>query len=292
MSVHVAVDVLLGLILVGLAAQVAIGRHLFRSIVFFVAFGLAMAVIWARLGAPDLALADAAIGAGLTGALMMVAFRRLVAIDPAQARAQANRSSVIAAVIGVMAAGMVATIGLTALTLEQRPGQAGLQVARAFPVRRPEVEAAALPAFHIASVTFAQVGEPLPLPGAPGALRQRRLETLQRQAEQRGGLPRARPAAAVRSPAAVPCCPSGMPVPGPLNCEQSCRQFPCSTAGGRVPDGGAAGRTCSHCMGLLALTSPQGWDRRGARPARRSRSPRPAAARPAHLKPGARERLA
>ncbi|MGK7295839.1 MAG: Na(+)/H(+) antiporter subunit B [Candidatus Wenzhouxiangella sp. M2_3B_020] len=128
MSAQVVIDVLLGLILVGLAAQVAVGRHLFRAIVFYVAFGLAMAVIWARLGAPDLALADAAIGAGLTGALMMVAFRRLVAIDPAQAQSQGNRNSAMAVLIAVLAAGMVATIGLTAITLEQRPGQAGLQV--------------------------------------------------------------------------------------------------------------------------------------------------------------------
>jgi multisubunit Na+/H+ antiporter MnhB subunit len=128
MSAQLIVDVLLGLILVGLAAQVAIGQHLFRAIVFYVAFGLAMAVIWARLGAPDLALADAAIGAGLTGALMMVAFRRLVEIDPKQAQAQGTRSSTLAVLIGVLAAGMVATIGLTALTLEHQPGHAGLQV--------------------------------------------------------------------------------------------------------------------------------------------------------------------
>jgi len=128
MSAAIVVDALLALILVGLAAQVAIGRHLFRAIVFYVAFGLAMAVVWARLGAPDLALADAAIGAGLTGALMMVAFRRLVEMDPAQSRAQGNRSSALAGLIAVLAAGMVATIGLTAITLDQQPGRAGLQV--------------------------------------------------------------------------------------------------------------------------------------------------------------------
>lgn len=127
MSAQLVIDVLLGLILVGLATQVAVGQHLFRAVVFYVAFGLAMAVIWARLGAPDLALADAAIGAGLTGALMMVAFRRLVEFDPAQAHAQGNRNSVLAAIVGMLAAGMVATIGLTALTMEDQPGRAGLE---------------------------------------------------------------------------------------------------------------------------------------------------------------------
>ena len=41
-----------------------------RAIVLFIAFGLLMALAWARLAAPDIGLAEAAIGAGLTGALL------------------------------------------------------------------------------------------------------------------------------------------------------------------------------------------------------------------------------
>ena len=44
---------------------------LFKAIVLFIAFGLLMALAWARLQAPDIALAEAAIGAGLTGALLL-----------------------------------------------------------------------------------------------------------------------------------------------------------------------------------------------------------------------------
>jgi uncharacterized MnhB-related membrane protein len=36
-----------------------------------------MALAWARLGAPDIALAEAAIGAGLTGALLLDAVGHL-----------------------------------------------------------------------------------------------------------------------------------------------------------------------------------------------------------------------
>ena len=42
-----------------------------RAVVMFIIFGLLMALAWARLGAPDIALAEAAIGAGLTGALLL-----------------------------------------------------------------------------------------------------------------------------------------------------------------------------------------------------------------------------
>lgn len=42
-----------------------------RAIVLFIAFGLLMALAWARLSASDIGLAEAAIGAGLTGALLL-----------------------------------------------------------------------------------------------------------------------------------------------------------------------------------------------------------------------------
>jgi len=133
MNAVLAVDLSLGAILVGLALQVVIGRHLFRSIVFFVAFGLAMALSWARLGAPDLALADAAIGAGLTGALLMMAFRRLVEIDPSQQAATESRASPLAVVVGLLTGGLVATLGFTMLSIERTPAQAGLEVMQTLP---------------------------------------------------------------------------------------------------------------------------------------------------------------
>lgn len=50
---------------------------LFRAVVLFIVFGLLMALAWARLDAPDIALAEAAIGAGLTGALLLDAVAHL-----------------------------------------------------------------------------------------------------------------------------------------------------------------------------------------------------------------------
>lgn len=48
-----------------------------RAIVLFIAFGLLMTLAWARLSAPDIGLAEAAIGSGLTGALLLDAFGAL-----------------------------------------------------------------------------------------------------------------------------------------------------------------------------------------------------------------------
>ena len=69
-------DGVLGLLVLGLAFGALHGRNLYASVLLFIAFGLALALIWARLGAADLALAEAAIGAGLTGVLLFTALSR------------------------------------------------------------------------------------------------------------------------------------------------------------------------------------------------------------------------
>lgn len=71
-------DVLLALGLVWIAWGALTGVTLFKSVVLFIAFGLFMALAWVRLDAVDIALAEAAIGAGLTGVLMLEAVGHLV----------------------------------------------------------------------------------------------------------------------------------------------------------------------------------------------------------------------
>lgn len=69
-------DGALGLLVLGLAFGALHGRNLYASVLLFIAFGLTLALVWARLGATDLALAEAAIGAGLTGVLLFAALAR------------------------------------------------------------------------------------------------------------------------------------------------------------------------------------------------------------------------
>ena len=52
-------------------------KNLFSAIVLFVSLGLLVTIAWVRLDAPDLAIAEAAIGAGLTGALLLATWRQL-----------------------------------------------------------------------------------------------------------------------------------------------------------------------------------------------------------------------
>lgn len=69
--VELLLDGLLVLALVVTAAAALGSTDLFRAVIVFMAFGVLMAVAWVRLHAPDIALAEAAIGAGLTGVLLL-----------------------------------------------------------------------------------------------------------------------------------------------------------------------------------------------------------------------------
>jgi energy-converting hydrogenase B subunit D len=71
-----AFDLLLCGTLITLAIAALTSREPRRGVILFIAFGLLLSLVWARLRAPDLAIAEAAIGAGLAGALLLAAARR------------------------------------------------------------------------------------------------------------------------------------------------------------------------------------------------------------------------
>jgi energy-converting hydrogenase B subunit D len=52
-------------------------EDIFKAVILFISFGLLMALAWVRMRAPDVALAEAALGAGLTGPLFLAALRRM-----------------------------------------------------------------------------------------------------------------------------------------------------------------------------------------------------------------------
>jgi multisubunit Na+/H+ antiporter MnhB subunit len=71
------VNVGVALLLVALAVWTVVAREAFLAIAGFVAYGLLLALVWVRLSGIDVALTEAAIGGGLTGALLIGAASRL-----------------------------------------------------------------------------------------------------------------------------------------------------------------------------------------------------------------------
>jgi uncharacterized MnhB-related membrane protein len=66
-----ALDLTLATGLVALGATACFTRTASAAASSFIALGAFTALAWARLDAPDVALAEAAIGAGVTGALLL-----------------------------------------------------------------------------------------------------------------------------------------------------------------------------------------------------------------------------
>ncbi len=109
-----AMEILLGGTLVILAIRLLWASDLFEGIVLFIVFGLVLTLVWAWLGAADVALAEAAIGAGLTGALLLAAWRNAAKrLDSAEKRRGTSSlsGSLVAAVVGA-ALGVVLQISL------------------------------------------------------------------------------------------------------------------------------------------------------------------------------------
>ena len=55
----------------------AVSRKLLVTIIVFMAYSLMMSIIWVLLQAPDLAITEAAVGAGITSVLFFVTLRKI-----------------------------------------------------------------------------------------------------------------------------------------------------------------------------------------------------------------------
>ena len=76
---------LLGIILlifiITCAISVSVTKNLLTALVIFMGQSLAMCIIWVLLESPDLAITEAAVGAGITSLLLFVTLKKIHAID-------------------------------------------------------------------------------------------------------------------------------------------------------------------------------------------------------------------
>ena len=106
-------DLLLIAALLALAWGALSGKDLQRAVVHFIGFGLLLALIWVRLRAPDIALAEAAIGAGLTGALLLAALRDTPQEDDSGADQPGGASSFgVAAGLALLSGGLAVLLAM------------------------------------------------------------------------------------------------------------------------------------------------------------------------------------
>lgn len=72
--------ILLLVFLIVCAVAVSFSKNLLISVVIYMAFSLIMSIIWLILESPDLAITEAAVGAGVTSILFFVMLKKIRSI--------------------------------------------------------------------------------------------------------------------------------------------------------------------------------------------------------------------
>lgn len=67
--------------LVACAIAVSFSKNLLNSILIFMSYSLMMSIIWILLESPDLAITEAAVGAGVTSLLFFVTLKKIHAME-------------------------------------------------------------------------------------------------------------------------------------------------------------------------------------------------------------------
>ena len=75
-----ALSIILLVFIIACALAVAFTRDLLTAVVVFMSQSLAMSIIWVLLESPDLAITEAAVGAGIDTLLLLVTLKKIHAI--------------------------------------------------------------------------------------------------------------------------------------------------------------------------------------------------------------------
>ncbi len=72
--------ILMGFLII-CAISVSFSKNLLNSILIYMSFSLIMSILWVCLESPDLAITEAAVGAGITSVLFFVTLKKIHAIE-------------------------------------------------------------------------------------------------------------------------------------------------------------------------------------------------------------------
>ena len=131
MTVALAADAVLGVAILALALASVVARRAFTAVALFIAYGLLLSLAWVRLDAPDIALTEAAIGAGLSGVLLLCGVRRLA--GSADSPADPAPGAALKLLVGIGCAGVTAALGAAILLLPDPAPSLGREVAAQLP---------------------------------------------------------------------------------------------------------------------------------------------------------------
>ena len=75
---------ILMIFLVVCAVSVSLTRKIITAVIIFMGYSIVMSVVWLLLESPDLALTEAAVGAGITSVLFFLVIKRINKMEEAR----------------------------------------------------------------------------------------------------------------------------------------------------------------------------------------------------------------
>ena len=82
---------LLFLVLTAIAACTM--KHILGSVIVFISYGLIMSLVWVLLQSPDLAITEAAVGAGISSILFFTVLKRIRVMEAEHAEEHAREET-------------------------------------------------------------------------------------------------------------------------------------------------------------------------------------------------------
>lgn len=70
-------SILMLVFLIGASISVSLIKNMISAIIVFMIYSLFMAILWEQLNAPDVAITEAAVGAGITTLLFILTMKRV-----------------------------------------------------------------------------------------------------------------------------------------------------------------------------------------------------------------------
>ncbi len=81
MTISTVIKVMLLLLLIICAIAVNLNQNLLQAVIIFMSYSSIMCIIWMTLESPDLAITEAAVGAGISGTLFLMTLKKIKAED-------------------------------------------------------------------------------------------------------------------------------------------------------------------------------------------------------------------
>ena len=86
MTLSVLIRMMLLILLIICAIAVNLNRNLLQAVIIFMSYSSIMCIVWILLESPDLAITEAAVGAGISGTLFLMTLKKISAEDAGELR--------------------------------------------------------------------------------------------------------------------------------------------------------------------------------------------------------------